>query len=95
MNIRIESANCAPCKAVSLRGGLIPYLKLALGMALIALFMFGIAPLAKLVPAVRAFTDIAAERDIRVAAIYYTDLKESAEGSSYIRDSLDYPPRRE
>ena len=39
--------------------------------------------------------DIAAERDIRVTAIYYTDLKESAEGSSYIRDSLDYPPRRE
>lgn len=72
---------------------LAPWLKLIAGVALIWLFIFVIAPLAEYIPGVRTLGERIDERNLRSAAIFYTDLEESGEGSSYIRNCLEYPPR--
>ena len=68
------------------------WLKLALGVALILLFMFGLGSLAQRIPGAAHMARVIEERGLRATAIYYTDFEEPAEGSAYIRDSLDYRP---
>ena len=83
-----------PCSSCSILQKLAPWVKLALGFALVLLFMFVIAPLAEHIPGVKTLGERIDERNLRSTAIFYTDLEESGEGSSYIHDSLTYPPRR-
>ena len=73
--------------------GLNPWLKLALGFALILFFIFGVGSLSKLIPGARRMGEVIEHYDIRATAVWYTDFEASAEGSERIRDSLDYPPR--
>ncbi|GKT09721.1 hypothetical protein [Desulforhabdus sp. TSK] len=82
------------CSSCSILQKLAPWVKLAVGFALVLLFMFVIAPLAEHIPGVKTLGERIDERHLRSTAIFYTDLEESGEGSSYIHDSLTYPPRR-
>lgn len=67
---------------------------LLLGLSLILVFMFVIIPLITLIPQVRVIVDYAEEMDIDTGALFYTEIEESAEAESYLRDSLRYPPRK-
>lgn len=68
------------------------WLHLAMGVALVLLFMFGIGSLAQSIPGAAHMAQVIEERDLRATAIYYTDFEEPAEGSYAIRTSLDYRP---
>jgi hypothetical protein len=87
--IHIESPSRSP------RATLIAWLKLIAGIVCILLFLFVIAPLAEHIPGFRTLAERIDERHLRSAAIFYTDLEESGEGSSYIRNCLEYPPRKQ
>lgn len=76
------------------RGGLRPWLKLAAGVAAVLFFIFGIGTLASRLPGARHMAEVIEEHDLRATAIFYTDFKESSEGSAYIRDCLQFPPGR-
>ncbi len=65
-----------------------------LGLALILVFIFIIAPLIRRIPYVRVIVDYAEENDIDTSALFYTELEESAEAESFLRDSMRYPPRK-
>jgi hypothetical protein len=73
-------------------GGIHPWLKLLIGLALILFFMFGIGSLAKFIPGARHMAHVIEERGLRATALWYTDFDESAEGSEDIRNSLEYTP---
>ena len=74
------------------QAGFSAWLKLAAGILLIIVFIFGIGALAQHVPGARNMARTIEDNDLRPAAIYYTDFDASAEGAGRIRDSLDYPP---
>lgn len=74
------------------REGFRPWIKLILGIILIAIFIFGLGSLARLIPGARHMARVIDERNLRATAVYYTDFDEPAEGSAFIRDSLDYTP---
>jgi hypothetical protein len=71
------------------------WLKLLVGVAAVLVFVFGVGSLASLLPGAAHMAQVIEERDLRATAIFYTDFKESAEGSQYIHDALRYPPGRE
>lgn len=71
------------------------WLKLLVGVVALLVFVFGIGSLAAFLPGAGHMAQVIEERDLRATAIFYTDFKESAEGSQYIHDALSYPPGRE
>lgn len=71
------------------------WLKLLVGVIAVLVFVFGVGSLAALLPGAAHMAQVIEERDLRATAIFYTDFKESAEGSQYIHDALRYPPGRE
>lgn len=75
-------------------GRLIQWLKLLAATVAVLFFIFGIGSLATLLPGAAHMAEVIDERDLRATAIFYTDFKESAEGSEYIRDALRFPPGR-
>jgi hypothetical protein len=83
------SASGAPAPGARLPA----YLRLALGVALLALFLTGATLFSARVPALVTMAERIETYDLRPAAIYYTDHKAAAEGEAYIHDSLAYPPR--
>ncbi len=74
------------------RMGLHPWLQLMLGIVAVLVFIFGIGTLATYLPGAKRMSEVIEERELRATAIFYTDFKESAEGSEYIRDCIEYPP---
>lgn len=74
------------------RPGLNPWLKLAAGFVLIWVLIFGCGTLAQYIPGARHMAKVIDEHDLRATAIYYTDFKESYEGSEYIRHRLESMP---
>ncbi len=74
-------------------GGIRPWLKLLIGLALILFFMFGVGSLSKLIPGARRMAEVIDERGLRATALWYTDFEESAEGAEYIRHGLESRPR--
>lgn len=72
-----------------------PWMKLFIGVALILFFIFGVGKLSLYIPGARHMAEVIEERNLRATAIYYTDFEESAEGSEYIRHSLEYTPGRQ
>lgn len=74
------------------REGMRPWIKLLIGIILIATFILGVGSLAQQIPGARHMARVIDERNLRATAVYYTDFDESAEGSAAIRDSLDYTP---
>ena len=67
---------------------------LMFGVVLILVFIFIIAPLIRRIPYVRVIVDYAEENDIDTSALFYTELEESAEAESIMRDTLRYFPRK-
>ncbi len=80
----------APAPGARLRA----YFQLALGVALLAIFLTAATLFSAQVPALVTMADRIETYDLRPAAIYYTDHKAAAEGEAYIHDSLEYPPQR-
>lgn len=74
--------------------GFKPWLHLLLGMSAILVFVFGVGTLATYLPGAAHMAEVIEERDLRATAIFYTDFKESAEGSEYVRHTLEYGPRK-
>jgi len=75
-------------------GRLAQWLKLLAATIAVLFFIFGIGSLAARLPGAAHMAEVIEERDLRATAIFYTDFKESAEGSEYIRDALRFPPGR-
>jgi hypothetical protein len=64
------------------------WIRLALGVALLLAFIFGLAPALRLVPAVDRMHRHVDARGIDADALFYTDLDESAEAENFIRHAL-------
>ncbi len=77
------------CGALAPRPGLMLWIKLILGFVLIWVCIFAFGSLSRFLPGAAHMAEVIDERDLRATAIYYTDLKESYEGSEYIRHSLE------
>lgn len=73
------------------RSPFIQWLKLFIGFAAVLAFIFGVGRLASYAPGADRMARAIDEHGIRATAIYYTDFEASAEGSEYIRHSLEYP----
>ncbi len=67
---------------------------LLLGVMLILGFMFGIVPWAERLPFVRPLVEFIEESGINVQGLFYTDVEETGDAETYLRDSLRYPPRK-
>lgn len=67
---------------------------LLLGLSLILVFMFVIAPLFRHIPYVRKLVDYAEEMDINTSALFYTEIEESSEAEAYLLNSKRFPPRK-
>jgi len=84
---------CASCRVKGLQDALIPWMKLAFGIILILVFIFGVGRLGAFIPGAQHMAQVIDDHDLRATAIFYTDFETSAEGSEYIRHSLAYPIR--
>ena len=80
----------APAPGARLRA----YLKLALGVALLAIFLTAATLFSARVPALVTMAERIETYDLRPSAIYYTDHKAAAEGEAFIHDCLVYPPHK-
>jgi len=78
----------APAPGARLRA----YLRLALGMLLLAIFLTAATLFSAHVPALVTMAERIETYDLRPAAIYYTDHKAAADGEAYIHNSLEYTP---
>lgn len=93
MTAKCTSAPNAACGVSAPQAAFSPWIKLVVGFVLIWALIFGVGTLARFLPGARRMAAVIDERGLRATAIYYTDFEEPAEGSEYIRDSLDYVPR--
>jgi len=66
---------------------------LMLGILLILLFIFGIAPLMDRLPLVQPLVQFVDNREIDAGALYYTDIEEFATAAAHMENTRDYPPR--
>lgn len=83
----------AACGAPAPQAALNPWLKLAIGILAVLLFIFGAGSLALHIPGARHMARVIDERGLRATAVYYTDFEESADGAWDIYHSLEYGPR--
>lgn len=74
------------------RATAVAWLKLLLGMVLLALFFAACSFVCQRLPLLRAWGRSVDAYDLRPSAIYYTDYEASGEAELTIRNSLDYPP---
>ncbi|MCU0600092.1 MAG: hypothetical protein MUE70_12665 [Desulfobacterales bacterium] len=70
-----------------------PWLKLAIGIALVLIFIFCVGKMSLLIPGAQRMAEVVRDHDLRPAAIFYTDFEASADSSEYVRHSLSYPPK--
>lgn len=70
-----------------------PWLKLAMGIVLILLFIFGFGRISRRIPGADRMARVIDDYDLRPSAIFYTDFEAPAESAEYIRHSLEYAPR--
>jgi len=94
MTTNFAPPRTALCGASTPQSGLGPWLRLIIGFVVIWALIFGVGSLARLLPGARHMAQVIDERGLRATAIYYTDFEEPAEGSEWIRDSLQYMPGR-
>ena len=69
------------------------WIKLAFGIVLVLLFIFGVGRLSTFIPGAQHMAAVIEDHDLRATAIFYTDFDTAADSSEYIRHSLTYPPR--
>lgn len=72
--------------------GILPWVKLVVGLVLIVLFIYGVGPLVARLPSVGTMLSFIERRDIRATALYYTDIDEFGEATASLRNSLEYSP---
>lgn len=94
MNQEQSNSPTTSCGVPAPQERLHAWLKFLAGAMAVLGFIFGIGTLASYLPGAKHMAQVIEERDLRATAIFYTDFKESAEGSEYIRDCLEYPPDR-
>ena len=82
------------CSGKDRQDALTPWVKLAIGIVIVLLFIFGIGHLSTFIPGAHRMAQVIDDNDLRATAIFYTDFETSAEGSEYIRHCLQYPPRK-
>jgi hypothetical protein len=92
MTAKCAYADNAGCGAPTPQSAFFPWLSLITGFILIWALIFGVGSLAQLLPGAKHMARVIDERGLRATAVYYTDFEEPAEGSEWIRDSLDYVP---
>ncbi len=63
------------------------------GLALILVFMFGIAPWVQKLDAVRPLAEYILDSGIDAQALFYTEVEETGDAETYMKDSMRYPPR--
>jgi hypothetical protein len=85
----------ASCPIKKQQEAINPWLKLALGIALVLLFMFGAGRLSTYIPGAQRMAQVIDDHELRATAIFYTDFETSAASAEYIRHSLAYPPRHQ
>jgi len=66
---------------------------LLLGILLILLFMFGVAPLIDKAPYVRVIVELIEDRSIEATALYYTDIEEFSEAAINMENTMNYMPK--
>lgn len=64
------------------------WMALLLGLALIGLFLFVVAPAAVQVAGIGGAVDAIAQKDIEAGAYFYTDVAKVGEAELYLRHSL-------
>jgi len=72
--------------------GLLPWLKLAAGVGLILLFMYGAGPVLLKFSGLEGLAQTIEVENIRATAIYYTDLDHFARAEAALRDHMEFPP---
>lgn len=65
---------------------------LLLGIVLVWLFMFVIAPWIQKSPSVKPLADFIEESGIDASALFYTEVEEASEAELYMRSTLKYGP---
>jgi hypothetical protein len=68
------------------------WIRLALGLAALAVIVFVLAPAGEHIPAVGAIHRHIHDRGIDADALYYTEVEEFADAETYIRDALRRAP---
>lgn len=71
-------------------GRMTAWLKFAAGIGILALFVFVLAPLGLKLPGLAQISRFAQNHDIKVTAIYYTDIEEFAQAEADLRARLEY-----
>ncbi len=74
-------------------GGAYAWLKLLVGLGLVILFMFVIAPLGDRVPGFDSVFKFIEERNLKATALYYTDIDEFGEAAVTLRNNREYAPK--
>jgi len=75
-------------RAHTIRDGLWRWAKLVLGLAVIWLFVFVVAPLFQRLGPVRAVHEKAGDRGIDATGLFYTDVAEFADAEMHVRNSI-------
>jgi len=67
------------------------WVKLAVGLLILWVFVFQIAPRLQRLAPLRRFYEHVRASDIDAGALYYTDVEEFAAAETHVRNSLRYP----
>ena len=64
-----------------------------LALMLVWIFMFVVAPLLEKTPAVKPLVDFIEETGIDATALFYTEVEESGDAETHMRNTMDYLPK--
>ncbi len=74
-------------------GGAYAWLKLLIGVGVVVLFMFVIAPLGDRLPGFGSAFKFIEDRNLKATALYYTDIDEFGEAAVTLRNNREYTPK--
>ena len=69
------------------------WLYLFLGIGFILIFAFGIAPWLEQRPAIKPMVEFVEESGIDASALFYTEVEESGDAETHMRNTMAYPPK--
>ncbi|RJQ75560.1 MAG: hypothetical protein C4519_15580 [Desulfobacteraceae bacterium] len=96
MNLDNHPHSIGPAREASApRAGLLAWIKLLIGAALVVLFLAASHLVGQHVPLLKAWAKRVDAYDLRPSAIYYTDYEASGDAESLIRSSLEYAPSKD
>ncbi len=74
-------------------GGAYAWLKLLVGLGVVILFMFVIAPMGDRIPGFESVFKFIDDKNIKATAFYYTDIDEFGEAAVTLRNNREYTPK--